>query len=229
MQTKMVNDRLESADQVDASFAAHGDDLAVQLTERDAARVAAGAPPVDYPALLTHLRADLQAERESLAAANRVHVQKLGEMIELRQERDRTFNDEREKFKIVRQTVEGLFGSEKGFPLAGVSGRTPRDPKGLGLQMQQTADFLGSRSRALPSIEVSGLQMAAVVQDLGGVEVGIEQPPLDHVEQLSRLHRGDPFPILANALEGVLQELEAQIVGRVAAHLGIEGRDRIRL
>ncbi len=163
MQMKMVNSRLESADQVDAFFVAHGDSLGAKLLERYAQRVAAGEPAVDYPAYVIHLRGDLLTARDDLATANRIHVQKLGEVVELRQERDRLFGEERRKYQIVRQTVEGLYGSEKGFPLAGVSGRTPRDPKGLGLQMSQTSGFLGSRARALPAIEIGGFQMDPAV------------------------------------------------------------------
>lgn len=175
MQTKTVNGRLESADQVDASFGAHGGNLAIKLAERYAP--SEGEPTFDYQAHLSHLRGDLAAAREALASANLLHVQKLGEVIELRQERDNLTTDERGKFKIVRHAVEGIYGTERGFPLAGVSGRTPREPKRLVLQMQQTSDFLAGRGRALPGIEVNGLLMDPVemAADLGGRAAGLRE------------------------------------------------------
>ncbi len=177
MQRRMINSRFESADQVDASFGAHGANLAAQLVARYASEGAEGEAPFDYQAHLNHLRGDLAKAREELAEANSLHVQKLAEVVELRQERDTLTDAEFKAFKIVRHTVEGLFGTEKGFPLAGVSGRTPRDPKGLARQMQQTADFLGGRSRALPGIEVNGLVMdpAAMAADLDGRASGLRQ------------------------------------------------------
>lgn len=176
MQRKMVTQRIDSADQVDAVFAAHGADLAAQLAEHYAP-ADGGPPPFDYQAHLDHLRGDLATTRQELAAASSVHQMKLGEVIELRSERDRQHGEEYGAFKIVRQTVEGVFGREKGFPLAGVSGNTPRQPKRLALQMRQTADFLAGRSRALPAIEIGGLQMdpAAMATDLGDRADGLSQ------------------------------------------------------
>ena len=174
MQQKMVNGRLESADQVDASFGAHGGGLAFKLVERYAPP-AEGQPPFDYQAHLNHLRDDLATAREELAAANLLHVQKLGEVVELRQQRDLLTTDQHGKFKIVRHTVEGLFGTDRGFALAGVAGRTPRNAKKLALQMQQTADFLSGRSQALPAIEIGGLQMdpVAMATDLAARAAGL--------------------------------------------------------
>lgn len=175
MQRRLVNSRLESADQVDAFFDAHGNGLGVKLAERYALQTPDGETPFDYQAHLTHLRGDLATAREELASANSIHVQKLGEVVELRQERDRLTDTEYQRFKIVRHTVEGLYGTEKGFPLAGIQGRTPRGPKALALQMQQTADFFGGRSRSLPGIEVNGFQIdpSVMATDLSGRAAGL--------------------------------------------------------
>ncbi len=230
MQRRMVEDRIESADLVDATFGAHGGDLAAKLVERYVSQQSEGEPLFDYQAHLNHLRNDLATAKEELDASNLLHVQKLGEVVELRQERDRLVEGERGKFKTVRQTVEGLYGSEKGFPLAGVSGRTPRGAKGLARQMRQTADFLAGRSRALPPIEIGGMQidpalMAVDLRDraagLRGVLVTLERVRKESqgcqkVKDRAMARFDQTFLWVARILEGLLNLVgEYELANRV--------------
>ncbi len=176
MRNQEIHLRKESAADVTTAIDADGDGPARRLGSRyappvdEAVEVKVDGKPVviDHRLFLNDLRNDLEAHAEMLAEAEDSYLRKVAVVVELRRRSRAQTKELGGTFQQVRHVVESLYGSDRGFELAVVSGKTPRVPSRLAEQVAQTVDFLENPPVDLPKLDLKGAKIvrATLAEDL---------------------------------------------------------------
>lgn len=174
MRRKEVSRRLKSVAEVRAALAAHRDRIIPLLDGR--------LPPLNgegvfsYGGCFDHLDHELEQVEDQLVVAEDEHTRK---RVHISQERRRSAEltaDLSDKQIPARKTLVGLFGEDRDFELAAISGRTPQSPRILAEQVDQTIKLLRDPEGELPQMKIGGVmvdldEMADdLVSDLGTLQ-----------------------------------------------------------
>ncbi len=160
-----VSKRLGSAEEVRASLAAHRGLIGGTL---DAKRPPPPEIGFSYQALFDHMDSQLATAVTRLVEVEDRHVKQLVRISQLRRRRDQGVGDTYDKQIAARGILTSLYGKERDFELAAVSGRTPESSKQLAEQVDQTVKFLRDPLEDEPSQKVAGVgvDFAAMADDL---------------------------------------------------------------
>ncbi len=160
-----VSRRLGSVEEVRASLAAHRGRIGDQL---DVQHPAAPESGFSYQATLDHMDGKLAAVQTQLVGAEDQHVRQLAQIRQLRRRRDDGASDTYEKQIAVRGVLASLYGKDRDFEVAAVSGKTPKSSRALAEQVDQTVKFLRSPEVEVPSSKVAGVgvDFTAMADDL---------------------------------------------------------------
>ena len=128
MRRKAVSQRLRSVAEVRASIHTHRGTIGGQLDERQ--------PPPSGEASFSQLYfdymdAELASVELNLVSAEDEHVRRLVRIAQLRRQRDDLTASVYQKQVAARQILAGLYGADRDFELAAISGRTPLVPQAL--------------------------------------------------------------------------------------------------
>ena len=149
-----VSRRFGSAEEVRASLAAHrgliGDNLDVQ-------RPASPETGFSYQVMFDHMEDELAKVESKLVESEDRHVRQLARISELRRRRDEGVAETYDKQTATRGILAALYGKDRDFELAAVSGKTPASSKTLAEQVDQTVKFLRNPEVAEPSSKVAGV------------------------------------------------------------------------
>lgn len=168
MRRKQVSRRLGAVAEVRASLAAHRGSIVAQLDERLPSPPAEAVP--SYRAYFDHMDHELaQVERRLVAAEDR-HVRKLVRVAQLRRRRQELADGVYDKQTSARQILAGLYGSDRNFELAAISGKTPQVTQVLAEQVDQTVKLLRNPEGERPSERIDGvdLRFDTMATDLEG-------------------------------------------------------------
>ena len=152
-----------------------------------------------------------------MISANTAHLGQLARIVELQEQRDGMKSALSRRFRKVRHTFGSLYGPDQSFPVLAASGKTPRSPTGLVVQVRETVAFFEKPSLELPPLEVDGIavdppttavQLAAGADELDGVLVELDRARKQ--ADVTRLAKND-------AIEGY--DLKFLRVARVAESL----------
>ncbi len=160
-----VSRRLGSVEEVRASLAAHRGRLGDKL---DVQRPAAPESGFSYQANLDHMDGQLAKVQSQLVDAEDQHVRQMARIRQLRRRRDQGAADTYDKQTAARGILASLYGKDRDFEVAAVSGKTPKSSKALAEQVDQTVKFLRSPEGEVPSSRVAGVgvDFAAMADDL---------------------------------------------------------------
>ncbi len=162
-QSGMVLQQLESAMEIESSVDTHGVPIvARKLDVIHAPRhltLEEGQTPPDFQGTMFALKHELADSRQSLAAADNQHVEKLRKIVKLRRERDKLIPALYGHFAATRQTVEQLFGKGNSFEVAGIDGPTAQKPKKLLRQTGFLTEHLENPELELPAVEIEGFEI----------------------------------------------------------------------
>ncbi len=160
-----VSRRLGSVEEVRASLAAHRGPIADKL---DAECPASPETGFSYQVMFSHMDDQLAKVESRLVEAEDRHVRQLVRIRRLRRRRDRGAASLYDKQTATRGTLAFLFGKERNFELAAVSGKTPQSSKALVEQVDQTVKLLREPEGASPSLKVAGIgvDFATMADDL---------------------------------------------------------------
>ncbi len=159
MRRKEVIRRLTSVAEVRAAQHAHRELVGDKLDRRPAAR-STGAFSGPY---LEFLDGELAAIESGLITAEDAHVRHLIRTVELRRRSKEDVAALYDKQISARQVLSGLYGAQRGFELAAVSGETPRHHQALAEQVDQTVKLLRDPAAAEPAVKIAGITVDAVV------------------------------------------------------------------
>ena len=176
-----VSRRLGSAEEVRASLAAHRGLIGGNL---DVQRPPPQEAGFSYQALFDHMDSELAQVAGRLVEAEDRHVKQLARIIQLRRRRDDGVSSTYDKQIAARGILTSLYGKERDFELAAVSGRTPDSSKTLAEQVDQTVKFLREPQGELPSGKVGGanIDFAAMADDLEAGQRGLTTVRADLVQ-----------------------------------------------
>ncbi len=162
-----VSRRLGSVEEVRGSLAAHrgriGDHLDVQ-------RPALPGTGFSYQVMFDQMDGELARIESRLVESEDRHVRKLARIRRLRRRRDEGASETYDKQTAARGIIAHLYGKDRDFEVAAVSGKTPVSSKSLAEQVDQTVKFLRHPEVAEPSVKVAGVgvDFVAMADDLEG-------------------------------------------------------------
>ncbi len=149
-----VSRRLGSAEEVRGSLGAHRGQIGGQLDDQ---RPASPETGFSYPSMFDHMDSELAKVHSGLVQAEDRHVRQLAEILQLRRRRDQGVTDTYGKQTAARGILASLYGKERGFEVAAVSGKTPVLSRTLAEQVDQTVKFLRNPQGEVPSSKVGGV------------------------------------------------------------------------
>ncbi len=149
-----VSRRFGSAEEVRGSLSAHRGLIGGNL---DVQRPASPETSFSYPVLFEHMDSELAQVVNKLVESEDRHVRQLAKISQLRRRRDQGFDDTYAKQVAARGILTSLYGKDRDFELAAVSGKTPESSKTLAEQVDQTVKFLRNPEVAEPSQKVAGV------------------------------------------------------------------------
>ncbi len=173
-----VSRRTGSAEEVRGSLAAHRGLIGGNLDDKHPASPETG---FSYQAMFDHMDGELAKIHAALVEAEDRHVRQLARISQLRRRRDRGVTETYDKQKAARGILAHLYGKERDFELAAVSGKTPASSKMLAEQVDQTVKFLREPEGDEPKRKVAGVKVdfETMADDLEGghtqlIEVRVE-------------------------------------------------------
>ena len=160
-----VSRRLGSVEEVRGSLAAHRGRIDDNL---DGQLPASPETGFSYQAMFDHMDAALAKVESELVESEDRHVRRLARISKLRRQRDRGAADTYGKQTAARGILASLYGKDRDFELAAVSGKTPVSSKALVEQIDQTVKFLRRPEVSAPSSKVAGvgIDFVAMADDL---------------------------------------------------------------
>ena len=174
MRSKASFVRIQSVEEVRASLAVYGEGIAERLQQRRERPVREGEPTISYKALFEDLDQDLSGIRAGLVEAEDDHVRKRIQVSETRRSGEELTTELYDYQVAVRRTLAGLYGPDRGFEIAAVSGDTPRRLTALVDQVDQTAKLLRNPEVDLPRLAVDGIDIN-LESMVGRLESGMEE------------------------------------------------------
>ena len=170
MREKGISQRLQSVEEVRASLASHGGRVSARLDARLGPPAGAeGDSTFSYQQQFQQLDSELATIQNDLIAAEDIHVRQQIRISKLITLGDELTEELRNRQVAVRQSLSGLFGSERCFEVAAIKGDTPRARKSLVEQVDLTVKLLRVPEGELPPILVPGIEV-----DFAGVADGLE-------------------------------------------------------
>ncbi len=160
-----VSRRSGSAQEVRASLAAHrgriGDNLGAQ-------RPVSPETGFSYQVMFDHMDGELAKVESRLVETEDQHVRQLARISQLRRQRDQGATGVYEKQIAARGILAHLYGKDRDFEVAAVSGTTPQSSKSLAEQVDQTVKFLRNPEGEVPSEKIAGVgvDFAIMADDL---------------------------------------------------------------
>ncbi len=154
MRRAEVSRRLGSAEEVRGALAAHrgriGDNLGAQ-------RPPSPDTGFSYPAMFDHMEIELAKVESRLVEADDQHVRQQVRIRQFRRQRDEGASDVYEKQTAARGILANLYGKDRDFEVAAVSGKTPQSSKLLAEQVDQTVKMLRNPEDQSLSEKVAGV------------------------------------------------------------------------
>lgn len=231
MREKGVSQRLQSAEEVRASLASHGGRISPQLDQRLVPPTETeGDSTFTYELQFQQLDSELASIQDRLIAAEDVHVRQQIRISQLIQRSDQLTDELRGRQVAVRQSLSGLFGSDRCFVVAAISGDTPRRRKALVEQVDLTVKLLRDPEGELPPILVPGIAVdfdavAGGLEDLRGEldAVRLELLRQNKAADATRLGKNEAiaefdrvFPWVASTLESQFRLVgESELADRI--------------
>ncbi len=149
-----VSRRLGSAEEVQGSLTAHRGKIGDNLDDQ---RPPSSETGFSYQVMFDHMGGELAKVKSRLVEAEDQHVKQLAKISQLRRRRDQGATDTYDKQTAARGILAHLYGKDRDFEVAAVSGKTPVSPKSLAEQVDQTVKFLRNPEGEKPSTKVAGV------------------------------------------------------------------------
>ena len=170
-QSEQALQHMEIAADVESSVETHGPSVGQTLNVMHAHRFENredGLTAPDFVSVIVSFGEQLGDSRRHVADADHEHVERLRQIIDLRQERDDSISKLYQHFSIARRTIDQFFGSGKAFVIGGLEGPTAQKPTKLLRQAELAIARLEQPDLQLPAIEVEGFDIdpAAVAAGL---------------------------------------------------------------
>lgn len=170
--------RFQSVEEIRASLGTFGPGIAENLQKRRETPPGEGEASltsVNYQAVFDDLEVDLGSVQSELVQAEDKHVRKLIRVSKLRRLRDELTSQATDRLVTNRRVLVSAFGPGRGFEVAALSGKTPREYKTLIDQIDQTVQLLREPEGELPVVIADGVQVdleemaTAFEKDLSGL------------------------------------------------------------
>ncbi len=160
-----VSRRSGSAQEVRASLAAHRGRIGDNM---DAQRPVSPETGFSYQVMFDHMDGELAKVESRLVETEDQHVRQLARISQLRRQRDQGATGVYEKQIAARGILAHLYGKDRDFEVAAVSGKTPQFSKSLAEQVDQTVKFLRNPEGEVPSEKIAGVgvDFAIMADDL---------------------------------------------------------------
>lgn len=157
MASRLVVLRQRLAKSLHAAFAGFGEVVTPVIAERFAPFLAEGEPVFDFAQLQRVLQAMGEATFDAMVAADKAHLDELGNDVAPREERDEAVAGVRRKLIDVRQMLTGLFGGARTAEIVAVDGDTARQPELLWRQGEHTLSHLRDPELRLPEAKTDSI------------------------------------------------------------------------
>ncbi len=177
-----VSRRSGSAEEVRGSLTAHRGKIGGNLGALHPPSPETG---FSYEVMFDHFADQLAKVERQLIEADDQHVKQLAIISRLRRRRDQGVTDAYDKQTAARGILASLYGKERDFEVAAVSGRTPVSSKTLAEQVDQTVKFLRTPPEGKkPSHKVAGVvvDLPTMADDLEGGQKQLNQVRADLVQ-----------------------------------------------
>ena len=159
-------DLLTTSDEIVSSIETHGVEVATKLEERwQVVPTLSSTPQVEGPerpnfqGQLFALKDGLVASATTVSEADQLHVHQLGNLIQLREDRNNVRDEAYGKFSTMRRAVDELQGPGKAFVLAGIEGPTARKAPKLLRQIDLAVPRLLHPDLEMPDPDVAGIHL----------------------------------------------------------------------
>ncbi len=189
MRSKASFVRIQSVEEVRASLATYGGGIAESLQRRRPAAAGEGEAlltAINYQDVFGDLELDLGGAQSNLMAAEDKHVRSLIRISKLRRQRDALELKAHERLVANRRVLLGVFGPNRGFEVAALDGKTPRESKAMIDQLDQTIQLIRDPEGELPVVVADGVQL-----DLEGMATGFEADLVDLRQVRGQLERAN--------------------------------------
>ncbi len=189
MRSKASFVRIQSVEEVRASLATYGGGIAERLQHRRPTSAGEGEAlltAINYQALFGDLEEDLGGAQLNLVTAEDKHLRSLIRVSKLRRQRDAFVLKAHERLVANRRVLLGVFGPDRGFELAALDGRTPRESKAMIDQLDQTIQLMRDPEGELPVVVADGVQL-----DFEGMATGFESDLADLRQVRGQLERAN--------------------------------------
>jgi len=154
--------RIQSVEEVRASLATYGGGIAERLQQRlgvPAGEGEASLTSVSYQAVFEDLEGDLARAQSELVKAEDRHLRRLIRVSKLRRLRDDLTSQATDRLVTNRRFLVSAFGPDRGFEVAALDGKSPREYKTLIDQIDQTIQLLREPEGELPVVVADGGQI----------------------------------------------------------------------
>ncbi len=189
MRSKASFVRIQSVEEVRASVATYGGGIAERLQGRRQAPAGEGEAlltSINYQDLFGDLEQDLGGAQSKLVVAEDKHLRSLIRVSKLRRQRDDLASKAHQRLVANRRVLLGVFGPDRGFEVAALDGKTPRESKAMIDQLDQTIQLMRDPEGELPVVVADGVQV-----DLEGMATGFETDLADLRQVRGQLERAN--------------------------------------
>lgn len=157
MASRLVVLRQRLAKSLHAAFAGFGEEVTPVITERFAPFLAEGEPVFDFAQLQRVLQAMGEVTFDAMVAADKAHLDELGNDVAPREERNEAVAAVRRKLVDVRRMLIGLFGTVRTAEIVAVDGDTAYQPELLWRQGEHTLSHLRDPELRLPEAKTDSI------------------------------------------------------------------------
>ncbi len=178
----MIRDRRKSSLSVESSVEIHGEQIASDLEQGNAARLQEGEVMPPFLMILLFLQRMLATARESLISAAARHLVEIDGDNKTRRRRDELNKRLEEKGRWIRDVLDRIFGEGASLEIAGLDRRTAQEPVDILAQTERIMERLRtmdietlrpklegfdmSPERLIAALEPDYRELSAVVQEL---------------------------------------------------------------
>ena len=182
MRTQAAFGLVQTAREIRVALVSAGERVIGLLTRKYPPPEIDGEPLFDYGKQVEHLKHELDSAESKVIAAEDEHMRKDVVVSRLRTERDEIVDANHDKLAAARQGLDGAHGDKAGFETAFVSGKTPRNPRKLEGQLEQSAKLLRE-----PAVEPRKLRIAGFDVDYSTVADDLDAGRLEVRDVADRL------------------------------------------
>ncbi len=183
MRRKKVQRRLFSIAEVRTALTAHRAKVGARLDERVNRE---GGASFSYQSQFDHMDRELSTIENGLITAEDRHVRKQVQIEKLRQQ-SKTFTTELyRKQTSARAVLTGLYGTDHGFELGALTGKTPQVAHSLIQQVDQTIKLLRHPELPLPPPIIAGVapDFTLLADDLEAALTSLETSRIEYQQTL---------------------------------------------